>query len=199
MYKLMHQLIEAGWFVLVEPSKRKPNGQWSATVLRVLPHDEWAKEHPKSCKIEAENEGAPVPILNSACPESAMQPVPKSGHSLVYPFSSGVHLQTGDNPVKSACPEIGNGDRAFVEGPTSPKKSKTETGVTLVCAASPENGTGPVPKTGQDGLKTDSPENLTVSPPAPKRRTREQLTPIAAAKGITIDALLAAGVFELIA
>lgn len=198
MYRLMHSLIASGWFVVLEPRKRKSNGQWSAHKLRALAHDEWCKTHPKECKTDAENDEQPVPILNSACPEIEELPVPKTGHSIGIPLQSSKNLQLGDSLVKSTCPEFGNGIHAFTEVPTSPKKSKAEALEQHVCAASPENGTGPVPKTGQDGSDCPSSENPPVSPPVPKRRrTIQELTKIADAAHTTVEALLSGGTFEL--
>jgi hypothetical protein len=200
MYRLMHALIKSGWFIVLEPRKRKSNGQWSAHALRVLSHDEWVKAHPKECKTDAENDEQPVPISSSACPEIEELPVPKTGHSIGIPLQSGKNLQLGDNLVKSTCPEFGNGIRALTQVLTCPKKSKAESAVEHVCAACPDNGTGPVPITGQDGSDCPTPENPPVSPPVPKRRrTMQELTKLANTTHTTVEALIAGGTFELAA
>lgn len=198
MYRLMHSLIDSGWFVVLEPRKRKSNGQWTAHVLRVLSHEEWVKVHPKECKNGAESGGQPVPFLNSACPDFEGSPVPPAGHSIGKSLQYGKNLQHGDNVVKSTCPE--SGTRSLTKVPYTPKNSKAEPAVEHVFAASTDNGTGPVPITGQDGSNCPVAKNPPVSPPVPKRRrTMEWLTKLADTTHTTVEALLAGGTFELIA
>jgi hypothetical protein len=194
MYRLMHSLIAAGWFVVLEPRKRKANGQWSAHKLRALAHEEWAKKYPEKCKTENQ----PVPKSNSACPEIEELPVPPAGHSIGIDLQSYKNLQIDDNLVKSTCPEFGNGIHALTDVLTSPKKSKAEALEQSIYSACPADGTGPVPLTGQDGSDCRTPENPPVSPPVPKRRrTMQELTKLATTTHTTVDALLAGGTFEL--
>jgi hypothetical protein len=198
MYRLMHGLIDSGWFVVLVPRTRKANGQWSAHALRVLSHEEWAKEHKGKCKTEPENDERPVPESKGACPKIEGQPVPRAGHSIGIPLQSGEILQSGESLEKRTCPASGNGIRSITETPTIPKKSTTEPLEQHVCAACPTGGTGPVPRAGQDGSNCPIPENPPVSPPVPKRRrSLQELTKLAAATNTTVDALLFSGTFEL--
>ena len=197
MYKRMHALIKSGWFVVLEASKRKANGQWSAHKLRVLSHEAWAKEHPKQCKTRAENDSAPVCIQVGTCLESNPQPVSKEGHSIGIPLQSDKSPQSGDKLVKSTCPPFQNGIRALTEVLTGPKKSETEAAEEHVCAASPSNQTGPVPISRQDGSTCPVPEKPSVSLPVPKRRTMPELTKLADMTHTTVEALLSSGGFEL--
>lgn len=199
MYRLMKRLIDSGWFVVLEPRKRKSNGQWSAHALRVLSHDQWTETHgAEGCKM-AEPDKAPVPNLNSACPEIEQLPVPPAGHSFGKTLQSGEPLQSGDSLVERACPEFGNGSLAYDESPTSPIISETEAMGHHVLAASPGFGTGPVLPAGQVESICEVVEHPPVSPPVPKRRTPQQLTAIATVQGVTVEDLLSSGKFELAA
>src|ERR1035441_8478057 len=164
MYRLMHGLIDSGWFVLLEPRKRKSNGQWSAYALRVLPHEEWVKIHgADGCKVE-KNGAAPVPISECASPEIALQPVPPAGHSSGIPLQSSKNLQLGNNLVKPTSPEIRNGVRALSKVLACPLEPETEPLEQSICSASPASGTGPVLPAGLDGSDCPVPENPPASP-----------------------------------
>ena len=198
LYRLMHKLIASGWFVVLEPTKRKANGQWSACVLRVLSHEEWAESNPKKCKTEAENEKQPVPILHSACLKNDVLPVSEQGHSIGKTLQSGKNLQSGVSTVKSACPKSETGIRALAEVLANPKTPEAEAMGHHVSAASLGTGTGPVSEQGQVESKCAVPDNPPVSPPVPKRRrSLKALTELAAATNTTVDALLSSGTFEL--
>jgi hypothetical protein len=196
MYDHMHKLIKSGWFVVVELSKRKPNGQWSAHVLRVLSHEDWVAAHPEEAKKSCKTEEEPVRFAASACPVSDGVPVPETGHSIGKDLQSDKNLQSGDNLVRSACPQKRTGMRALTDVLHKPQAEALEQPVSAAC---PVIRTGPVPETGQADHACSIVENPPASPPVLKRRTQAQLTTIARALGKTVDALLAGGGFELVA
>lgn len=194
MYRLMHALIDAGWFEVVAPAARKSNGQWSTHNIRVLTHDDWIKKHG-----EGECKNSPDPKSNRPCPKSEGDPVPQVGHSRVYPFNPNKNLQCGDNLVKAA-PAGGTGEEIeIVDIPYPDVQPPAEAMEHQVCSAVPAAGTGPVPWAGQDGSGADAADVPAPPPPVPKRarRTRGQLEVLANTMHTTLDALLAGGKFEL--
>ena len=198
MYDHMHALIASGWFVVLEPRKRKANGQWSAHALRILSHDEWAAAHPDAARKTCKSDAEPVRFSDSACPVSASQPVRQGGHSIGKDLQSDKNPQYGDSLVKSTCPQNRNGELACAEVPTCPNESKTEPLEQRVRAASPVIGTGPVPEPGQVRSDSVTSENPVVAPPVPKRRrSLQELTKLATTTNTTVDALLSGGTFEL--
>jgi hypothetical protein len=96
-YRLAAQLVEKGWFEVIDANvtesgkrKRDSHGHYLPTVYHVLSHEEWAKKRgTKSCRHVEIDEEVQSSNHDTSSPQNATLRVPESRHKSVVEPSDG--------------------------------------------------------------------------------------------------------------